>query len=197
MCKLTEPRVKLTGPRVKSEASSSVIKLQTSAFLMPIPSAAFTMEKREQSENSRPHENRPTDGQCGVPKHAPDTPPMPCGHRRDGRNLIVCIDGTSHQFGMKVCIPYGAWSVILLTHVEKNTNVIELYHLILKEADQRTWYNSGIGTYAPPSWKSLNFYKQVLYHKIDLAIAWFVRVRLSLLCSHLALGHLGILNERF
>ncbi|KIJ94688.1 hypothetical protein K443DRAFT_29389, partial [Laccaria amethystina LaAM-08-1] len=74
---------------------------------------------------------------------APDKAPMPCGHKLRGRNLIVCIDGTSNQFG------------------EKNTNVIELYNLILKKVgdDQRTWYNSGIGTYARPSYKSLNFYK--------------------------------------
>ncbi|KIJ92060.1 hypothetical protein K443DRAFT_651969, partial [Laccaria amethystina LaAM-08-1] len=66
-----------------------------------------------------------------------------------------CIDGTSNQFD------------------NKNTNVIELYNLILKGGDeQRTWYNSGIGTYARQSWKSLNYYKKVLYHKIDLAIAW-------------------------
>ena len=56
----------------------------------------------------------------------------------------------------------------------QNTNVIELYNLISKKAgdNQKTWYNSGIGTYARPSWNTLNFYKKVLYHKIDLAIAW-------------------------
>ncbi|KDR71319.1 hypothetical protein GALMADRAFT_144010 [Galerina marginata CBS 339.88] len=80
----------------------------------------------------------------------------PCGHTMGGRNLVVSIDGTGNQFGMK------------------NTNVIELYNLILKddEHDQLTWYNSGIGTYARPSWKSLKFYRQVIYHKVDLAIAW-------------------------
>jgi hypothetical protein len=26
-----------------------------------------------------------------------------CGHRKGGRNLIVCIDGTANQFGSKVC----------------------------------------------------------------------------------------------
>ncbi|KIM35804.1 hypothetical protein M413DRAFT_14372 [Hebeloma cylindrosporum] len=82
--------------------------------------------------------------------------PQPCGHGINSRNLIVCIDGTANQFG------------------KKNTNVIELYKLILKEVEnnQRTWYNSGIGTYARPSWKSFKFYRQVLEHKIDLAIAW-------------------------
>ncbi|KIM34905.1 hypothetical protein M413DRAFT_32925 [Hebeloma cylindrosporum] len=79
-----------------------------------------------------------------------------CPHSMNGRNLVVCIDGTANQFG------------------EKNTNVIELYNLILKEDEhnQRTWYNSGIGTYARPSWKSFKFYRQVISHKIDLAIAW-------------------------
>ncbi|EDR04472.1 uncharacterized protein LACBIDRAFT_304572 [Laccaria bicolor S238N-H82] len=79
-----------------------------------------------------------------------------CKHKIGGRNLIVCIDGTANQFG------------------DKNTNVIELYHRILKEVkdNQKTWYNSGIGTYARPSWKSFKFYRQVLSHKIDLAIAW-------------------------
>ena len=58
--------------------------------------------------------------------------------------------------------------------VEQNTNVIELYSLIPKDAgsNQRTYYNSGIGTYARPSWRSWEWYKQVLGHKIDLAIAW-------------------------
>ncbi|KAF9524055.1 hypothetical protein CPB83DRAFT_898202 [Crepidotus variabilis] len=81
---------------------------------------------------------------------------MPCGHFRNGRNLVINIDGTSNQFG------------------DKNTNVIELYNLILKDTNdnQQTFYNSGIGTYAEPSWKLLAYYKQVLYHQIDLAIAW-------------------------
>ena len=57
----------------------------------------------------------------------------------------------------------------------KNTNVIELYHLVLKVGDeQQTWYNSGIGTYARPSWKSPKYYGQVVYHYIDLMIAWCV-----------------------
>ena len=65
--------------------------------------------------------------------------------------------------------------------VNKNTNVIELYNLILKkdQHNQRTWYNSGIGTYARPSWKAFKFYRQVISHKIDLAIAWCVELSLS------------------
>ncbi|EIM79559.1 uncharacterized protein STEHIDRAFT_69301 [Stereum hirsutum FP-91666 SS1] len=72
----------------------------------------------------------------------------------DPRNLVVCIDGTSNQFGLK------------------NTNVIELYRLLAKDENQITFYNSGIGTYATPSWKSLAYRRQQLYHKLDLAIAW-------------------------
>lgn len=71
-----------------------------------------------------------------------------------GRNLVVCIDGTSNQFG------------------QKNTNVIELYRNLVKDNMQATFYNSGIGTYAKPSWKSWSYWKQVIDHKVDLAIAW-------------------------
>ncbi|KAF8511353.1 hypothetical protein BU17DRAFT_54685, partial [Hysterangium stoloniferum] len=74
---------------------------------------------------------------------------------KSGRNLIVCIDGTSNQFG------------------EKNTNVIELYSQLVKDdGTQLTYYNSGVGTYAKPSWKSWSYLKQVVNNKIDLAIAW-------------------------
>ena len=37
-----------------------------------------------------------------------------------------------------------------------------------------TFYNSGIGTYARPSWRSFRYWKQVLDNKIDLAIAWWI-----------------------
>ncbi|OCH94605.1 WD40 repeat-like protein [Obba rivulosa] len=87
-----------------------------------------------------------------------------CKCRTGGRNLVVCIDGTANQFG------------------KKNTNVIEFYRLVKKLPgdNQLTYYNSGIGTYAKPSWKSLYYWKQVLYHTIDLAIAWnFERIVLS------------------
>ncbi|KAF8597365.1 hypothetical protein BDV93DRAFT_417232, partial [Ceratobasidium sp. AG-I] len=70
------------------------------------------------------------------------------------RKLIVCIDGTSNQYS------------------EKNTNVIELYSHIEKSSTQLTYYNSGIGTYAKPSWQSISHWKQVVYNLVDLAIAW-------------------------
>ncbi|KAH7924186.1 hypothetical protein BV22DRAFT_526627 [Leucogyrophana mollusca] len=72
------------------------------------------------------------------------------------RNLIVCIDGTSNKFG------------------KKNTNIIQLYSQIIKTDGQGTYYNSGIGTYARPSWRSLSYLRQLITNKIDLAIAWNV-----------------------
>ncbi|KAF8523846.1 hypothetical protein JB92DRAFT_2883113, partial [Gautieria morchelliformis] len=77
-----------------------------------------------------------------------------CSSEKKGQNLVVCIDGTSNQFG------------------PNNTNVIELYSQLIKGNDQLTYYNSGIGTYAKPSWKSWSYLKQVVDNKIDLAIAW-------------------------
>lgn len=44
-----------------------------------------------------------------------------------------------------------------------------------KNITQITFYNSGIGTYAQPSWTwSLRYWLKVLGHKIDLGIAWCV-----------------------
>ncbi|KAA1470021.1 hypothetical protein DENSPDRAFT_774557 [Dentipellis sp. KUC8613] len=86
----------------------------------------------------------------------------PCGCSKLGRNLVVCIDGTSNKFG------------------RNNTNVVELYRLLQKNREQLTYYNSGIGTYAKPSWRSLSYWRQVISHKIDLAIAWnFERILLE------------------
>ncbi|KAF8532002.1 hypothetical protein JB92DRAFT_3104386 [Gautieria morchelliformis] len=51
-----------------------------------------------------------------------------CSSEKKGRNLVVCIDGTSNQFG------------------PNNTNVIELYSQLIKSDNQLTYYNSGIGT---------------------------------------------------
>ncbi|KZV92974.1 hypothetical protein EXIGLDRAFT_674515 [Exidia glandulosa HHB12029] len=93
----------------------------------------------------------------------PARTPRTCNCNPKGRNLVVCIDGTSNQFS------------------KKNTNVVELYSRLVKGSEtQITFYNSGIGTYAKPSWRSWSYYKQVVGHKIDLAIAWrFERILLS------------------
>ncbi|EMD37020.1 hypothetical protein CERSUDRAFT_155454 [Gelatoporia subvermispora B] len=85
-----------------------------------------------------------------------------CMHQKSVRNLVVCIDGTSNQFGVK------------------NTNVVELYNRLEKSENQLTYYNSGIGTYATPSWRSLSWWMQVAGHKFDLAFAWrFERILLG------------------
>jgi hypothetical protein len=44
---------------------------------------------------------------------------------------------------------------------------------MIKDDVQLTYYNSGIGTYARPSWRSYTYLKQGLDNKIDLAIAWY------------------------
>ncbi|KAI0042230.1 WD40 repeat-like protein [Auriscalpium vulgare] len=76
----------------------------------------------------------------------------PTGQR--GRNLVVCIDGTANQFS------------------EKNTNVVELYSRLDKDAEQLTYYDSGIGTYVKDSTWSPSYWKQVASNAIDMAIAW-------------------------
>ncbi|KAL0958056.1 hypothetical protein HGRIS_000233 [Hohenbuehelia grisea] len=72
------------------------------------------------------------------------------------RNLIVSIDGTSNQFGLN------------------NTNVVELQSRIVKDDPdvvQLTYYNSGIGTYAPTSQRSVSW-TAWLSSKFDLAFAF-------------------------
>ncbi|KAL6307377.1 hypothetical protein BKA93DRAFT_727631, partial [Sparassis latifolia] len=49
---------------------------------------------------------------------------------KNGRKLIVALDGTLNQFG------------------RKNSNVVEIYARIEKDGQQLSYYNSGIGTYA-------------------------------------------------
>lgn len=43
----------------------------------------------------------------------------------------------------------------------------------MKNEKQLTYYDSGIGTYARPSWRSYVYVKQVVSNMIDLAIAWY------------------------
>ncbi|KAJ8515493.1 hypothetical protein ONZ45_g7105 [Pleurotus djamor] len=78
-----------------------------------------------------------------------------CPHNNTARNLVVCIDGTANQFSAK------------------STNIIELFSRLVKDEEgQLAFYNSGIGTYAKPSFRSFGYLKQVVYHTIDMAIAW-------------------------
>ena len=88
------------------------------------------------------------------------------------RDLVVNIDGTSNQFSEKVSRFVIADVVGPDESAAQNTNVVELYHQLFKDERQVTFYNSGIGTYATPSWRSIRYLKQVLDNKIDLMIAW-------------------------
>ncbi|KAJ7803963.1 hypothetical protein B0H14DRAFT_2384163 [Mycena olivaceomarginata] len=74
------------------------------------------------------------------------------------RNLVVSIDGTSNQFGPNV----GFYS-----SVSPNLNSTRT-----QTFPGLTFYVSGIGTYAPPSFRSFKYWKQVVANKLDLAIAW-------------------------
>lgn len=49
---------------------------------------------------------------------------------------------------------------------------MELYSRLANDKTQLTYYDSGTGNYATPSWRSWNYLKQVVDNKIDLAIAW-------------------------
>ncbi|KAJ8468346.1 hypothetical protein ONZ45_g17276 [Pleurotus djamor] len=76
---------------------------------------------------------------------------------RRGRNLIVNIDGTSNQFSVK------------------STNVVELFSRIIKiggDVEQLVFYNSGIGTYARPSFRSFGYWKQTTLIPPSLAYKW-------------------------
>ncbi|KAJ8486744.1 hypothetical protein ONZ45_g14577 [Pleurotus djamor] len=79
-----------------------------------------------------------------------------CPHGTEGgRNLVLCIDGTANQFSAQ------------------SSNIIEIYSRLIKLAGvQLTFYNSGIGTYAKPSFRSWKYFKQVVEHAVDTAIAW-------------------------
>ncbi|KAL0960508.1 hypothetical protein HGRIS_005546 [Hohenbuehelia grisea] len=89
-------------------------------------------------------------------------PSSGCMHKKDGRNLVVCIDGTANQFS------------------KKNTNIVELYSNLEKTQTQLTYYNSGIGTYAKPAYFSLSYAVQRIDHTVDMMIAWnFKRIVLS------------------
>ncbi|KAJ2936508.1 hypothetical protein H1R20_g585, partial [Candolleomyces eurysporus] len=53
----------------------------------------------------------------------------------------------------------------------QNTNVIKLYNRIAKGKKQRTYYNSGVGTFADSSWLSVTSWARTVDNKIDQAVA--------------------------
>ncbi|KAG0694907.1 hypothetical protein DFH29DRAFT_298734 [Suillus ampliporus] len=73
--------------------------------------------------------------------------------KEPGRNLVICIDGTSNKFG------------------DKNTNIVELYSRIVKNDNQLTYYNSGVGTYSRPYGLAHTRIAEHISSILDLAIA--------------------------
>ncbi|KAG1750348.1 uncharacterized protein EDB91DRAFT_1046109, partial [Suillus paluster] len=73
--------------------------------------------------------------------------------KKPGRNLVICIDGTSNKYG------------------DKNTNIVELYSKIVKDDSQLTYYNSGVGTYARPEGLAHTQLMDQISSVFDLAFA--------------------------
>ena len=97
-----------------------------------------------------------------------------CLQTSKGRNLVICVDGTANQLSVKVGICFYDFHSFL--PFSQNTNIVELYSRLVKNTDQLTYYDSGIGTYVKPSLTSLSYWFQLVNHSIDMAIAWYVLV---------------------
>jgi uncharacterized protein (DUF2235 family) len=71
------------------------------------------------------------------------------------RNLVLCFDGTSNKYAAT------------------NTNVVKTYAMLDRErTDQLSYYQPGIGTFAPPGvWGKI---KRWIVTHLDLAIAWLL-----------------------
>ncbi|KAJ8473245.1 hypothetical protein ONZ45_g16365 [Pleurotus djamor] len=101
-----------------------------------------------------PREDTPATN--SLAQHARPVRGLTCVHLGKGKhhNLVINLDGTANQFSAH------------------STNVVELFSRLIKDENQLVYYDSGIGTYAPPSFRSLSYIKQVIVHAIDTAIAW-------------------------
>ncbi|KZP16568.1 hypothetical protein FIBSPDRAFT_831804 [Athelia psychrophila] len=143
---VVEPPLPSQGATDVSESRRSSKSTQTNATLAEPTTPTNTLPPHPRSDSNPSPTKDPKDPcQC-----------CPTDNARKGRNLVICIDGSSNKFGTT------------------NTNVVELYSQILKEEsdNQFTYYDSGIGTHAMPSWKSWSYLTQVVHNKIDLLIAW-------------------------
>jgi uncharacterized protein (DUF2235 family) len=97
-----------------------------------------------------------------------------CGCSPSGRALVVCIDGTANQFSVKVSIRLCLIMVSRLdacfTFQYQNSNVVGFYSRVIKDDNQLTYYDSGIGTYVKPSARFSRVW-QKLYNFVDMAVA--------------------------
>ena len=58
--------------------------------------------------------------------------------------------------------PFLSWT--------QNSNVVEFYSRVVKDDNQLTYYDSGIGTYVKPSQRFGRMWQR-LYNMVDMAIA--------------------------
>ncbi|KAG9309257.1 hypothetical protein JVU11DRAFT_10740 [Chiua virens] len=109
--------------------------------------------------SSSPHSRSPTDT-----SHQTSSSQTSCQHNDGARNLVVCIDGTSNQFG------------------QNNTNIVKLFADLNEGSEmshpeqthlpkQHAYYSSGIGT-SPKSLPMFSRVEKAVTDKVGMAIAW-------------------------
>lgn len=76
------------------------------------------------------------------------------------KNIIICCDGTSNKVGLS-----------------ENTNVVHLYSCLEQSKEQITYYNPGVGTLAPTSFK--RNYRKIIYKIADVIFAKTLNVRVK------------------
>lgn len=76
------------------------------------------------------------------------------------KNIIICCDGTSNKVSLN-----------------ENTNVVHLYSCLVKSKEQITYYNPGVGTFAPTTFK--RGYRKFLYKFLDMLTAKTLNVRVK------------------
>lgn len=68
------------------------------------------------------------------------------------KNIVICCDGTSNKLSLN-----------------ENTNVVHIYSCLTKSKDQITYYNPGVGTLAPTTFK--RNYRKLIYKLSDMFTA--------------------------
>lgn len=101
-----------------------------------------------------------------------------------GRNLVVCIDGTANEFGLKVnFLIFIFYGYSESSGSFQNSHIVELYSHLVKNKRQLTYYNSGIGTSGSQSHGLMSSLMHTLENKVDMAIALCVSTFLVLFHS--------------
>lgn len=67
-------------------------------------------------------------------------------NKKPGRNIVVCFDGTSNEFG------------------ENNTNIVKIYRSLEKDPNtQLAFYDPGIGTVGPSNWAKIGSWLYMIF----------------------------------